>query len=183
MLAALENRELVSCHRKNTSNPGIPFVAAIFPIAALAAVQPGEAAHELDARDVFRHLVAELTLEPEAQRRAMGDVELLAVHLIGEDRLRMGGVGKVDALVIADRFWIIAQAAVIQGIGAVEDDIVRLRLDAGARQDFGERHAPPFADAAPALDAVMARDLRARGKRAQIVERERKLPIDKAVDL
>src|SRR5712672_3403466 len=50
------------------SDPRIPLIPAIFPIAAAAAMQIGEALHQLDAHDVFRHLVAELPLEPQPQR-------------------------------------------------------------------------------------------------------------------
>ena len=38
--------------RGSTSDPCIPFATAIFPIAAAAAVQIGEALHQLDAHDV-----------------------------------------------------------------------------------------------------------------------------------
>ena len=65
----------------------------------------------------------------------------------------------------------------------MEHDIARLALDAGARQDLGERHAGPFADAAPAFDAIMARDLGARRQRPQIGEGKRELMLDEAVDL
>ena len=54
--------------------PRVPFITAIFPIAAAAAMQLGEALHQLDARDVLRHLVAELPLEAQPQRRAVGTV-------------------------------------------------------------------------------------------------------------
>jgi hypothetical protein len=43
-----------------SNTPRIPFTTAIFPIAAAAAMQIGEALHQLDAHDVFRHLVAEM---------------------------------------------------------------------------------------------------------------------------
>ena len=46
--------------RGSTSDPRIPFTTAIFPIAAVAAMQIGEALHQLDAHDVFRHLAAEM---------------------------------------------------------------------------------------------------------------------------
>src|SRR6202011_1461370 len=42
------------------SNPAIPFVAAVFPEAALAGAELGVAVDRLDFHDVFRHLVAEL---------------------------------------------------------------------------------------------------------------------------
>src|SRR3979490_3326388 len=54
--------------------------------------------------------------------------------------------------------------------------------DACARQDLPERRASPFADAAPALDAIMSGDLGARGQDAQLLERQRQFVLDDAVD-
>src|SRR6266851_1176117 len=88
--------------RGSTSDPRVPLITAIFPIAAAAAMQIGEALHQLDAHDVFRHLVAELPLEAQPQRRAVGNGQRLAIHVIGEDRLRMHSVDQVDALIVAD---------------------------------------------------------------------------------
>jgi len=62
-------------------------------------MQAGEALHQLDAHDVFRHLVAELPFEAQPQRRAVGNGQRLAVHVIGEDRLRMRSIDQVDALI------------------------------------------------------------------------------------
>ena len=46
----------------------------------------------------------------------------------------------------------------------------RLGPDARTRQDLLKRHAGPFADAAPALDAIMAGDLGAGRQGAQLLE-------------
>ena len=54
----------------------------------------------------------------------------------------------------------------------MEDDVARLRLQACLLEHMAERHALPFADAAPALDAIVAGDLRARRHGAEIGERE-----------
>src|SRR5713226_10104435 len=88
--------------RGSTSDPRLLLITAIFPIAAAAAMQIGEALHQLDAHDVFRHLVAELPLEAQPQRRAVRNGQRLTVHVIGEDRLRMRSVDQVDALIVAD---------------------------------------------------------------------------------
>src|ERR1700732_1948792 len=146
-----------------TSDPRVPLITAIFPIAAVAAVQIGEALHQLDPHDVFRHLVAKLPLEAQPQRRAVGNGQWLAIHVIGEDCLRMHSVDQVDALIVADALGIDAELAVVQGVRAMEYDKAGLGPDAGARQDLRKRHAGPFADAAPALDAIMPSDLGARG--------------------
>lgn len=53
------------------SDAGVPFVIdVIFPIASLAAEHGREAVHGFDPLDVFCLLVAELTLNPAAQRAA-----------------------------------------------------------------------------------------------------------------
>src|SRR5579872_3910393 len=81
-------------------NPRVPFVAAILPEAAAASAERSEFLARLDPHDIFRHLIAELALDPEPQWRAMLDRQARAVHVIGEDRLRMEGVDEIDALVI-----------------------------------------------------------------------------------
>ena len=65
------------------SNTGVPFVPAVFPIAAVSAPQSGEAVDQLDAHEVFCLFVAELSLDPQAQRRAVAGAQVLAVHLVG----------------------------------------------------------------------------------------------------
>src|SRR5262245_52558030 len=106
-----------------SSNAGVPLIAAIFPEAAAAAANSGEPLHRLDTHHIFRHLVAELALDAEPERRTVGDRERRAVHLIGEDRLGMEGVGK------SDRFVILALvvAGLAKIVGAIEHDVTRLR--------------------------------------------------------
>src|SRR5260370_20357686 len=102
-----------------SSNPGVPFVAAILPEASAAAAQRSETFDRFDAHHIFGHFVAELTLDPEAQRGAMLDRQLGAVHVAGEDRLRMKGIDEIDALVIS--------ACSLQGllgrVGPMQDDV------------------------------------------------------------
>jgi len=66
--AALSNREN---GWGPLSNPRVPLVAAVFPVAALALANPIEPLDELDAAHVLRGLVAELTLDAQAKRRAV----------------------------------------------------------------------------------------------------------------
>jgi hypothetical protein len=87
--------------RRRASNPGVPLVALVFPVAALAATDVGQAGHQLDRADVFGLLVAELALDAAAQRRAVADRQGLVVELVGQDRLRVVGVVELDALVMA----------------------------------------------------------------------------------
>src|SRR5262245_59683384 len=70
-------------------DPGVPRIAKIFPIAALATPDILEAFDRLDTHEVFRHLVTELALDAQPQRRTMGNVEHLVVHVVGKNSLRM----------------------------------------------------------------------------------------------
>src|SRR5438270_12947329 len=59
----------------------IPSVAQILPIAALAPAHLPEAVDQFDAHHVFCHLVAELPLDPEPDRRPVRNRQSLVVHL------------------------------------------------------------------------------------------------------
>src|SRR5258708_12314870 len=52
------------------SDPRIPLIPAIFPIAAAPAMQIAEALHQLDAHDVFPHLLPHLPLQAHPPRRS-----------------------------------------------------------------------------------------------------------------
>src|SRR4051794_26427764 len=81
------------------SNPRIPFIiVAILPEAAFSVPQAGEAVARFDPHQIFGLLVAELALDAQAQRRAVGDLEVAVVERPGEDGLGMEGVDQVDAL-------------------------------------------------------------------------------------
>src|SRR5205085_3522665 len=153
----------------------IPFVVvAILPEAALAAKEAGERRPRLDPADIFGVLVAELALDPEPERRAIGNGEQLVVHPPGEDRLRVEGVDQVDALIIRPL------AIAIQ---AMEDDVARLVPEAGAVEDQGKRRPGPFADRRPALDAVVAGELGAARLALELGEREQERAADEPVHL
>src|SRR6202451_2242437 len=104
------------------SNPRVPFVTAVLPETAAAARDLGEIVDRLDAHDVFGHLVAELALDPEPQRRAVPDFERLVIHLVSKDGLRMKRVDEPDRLVIAARIV----HRFLERIGAEEGDVARL---------------------------------------------------------
>src|SRR5665647_3348153 len=87
------------CERRR-SNSGVPLVAEIFPEPTASPAHHGKARYRLDALHVLGVLVAQLALDAQADRRAMRHAQRRAVHVIGEDRLRMEGVDQVDALVI-----------------------------------------------------------------------------------
>ncbi|EEF25729.1 conserved hypothetical protein, partial [Ricinus communis] len=75
----------------------IPFVAPVFPVAAVTAPQVLQAVDDLDAHDVLGLLVAELPLHAQAQRRAVADARVAAVHAVGEQGLRVKGIDQVEA--------------------------------------------------------------------------------------
>ncbi len=73
------------------------------PKKRLNASVPGAAAFKVnlvrhdDSRKIFSVLVAEVSPEAKANRSAMVGRQCLAIHAIGEERLRMKGVSHVDA--------------------------------------------------------------------------------------
>src|SRR5579863_10545905 len=117
------------------SDSRVPFVAAILPKAAVAPADVAEGLDGFDAHHVFRHLVAELAFDPQAQRGAMGYGKRFIVHLIGEDRLRMKSVDEIDRLVILS----CPVERLLQRVGAIKDDVARRRLQPGVVQDRPEQ--------------------------------------------
>src|ERR1700733_14762286 len=136
------------------SDPGIPGVALILPVAPLPFTDMSVSFDQLDAHDVFRHLIAELALDTKADRSAVCNREDLVVHLVGEDGLRMHGLRQIDTLIV-----FCVRIAALHRIGTVKHRVSRGRLWLDLTDDFAERHPLPLADAAPALDTVMAGDL------------------------
>src|SRR5438067_6710251 len=156
-------------------NPRIPFVVdIIFPIATLSALHPREAVDGLDSLDVLGLLIAELALDPQAQRGAVRDRQEMAVQPPGDHRLRVEGVDQVDALVIG---------FVAEAVGAVEYDVLRAGAEGGMFEEPPQLDAVPLADRAPALNAVVAGDLGTVRQRSQRPQRDRQRPRDKPVDL
>ena len=147
------------------SDAAVPLVAFVLPVPALAAADGGEAVDQLDGADVLGLLVAQLAFDPAAQRRAVGHRQRPAVQRIGQDGLRMHRIVHVDAFVVAA---VAAGGWRVHRIEAAEDDVLRARQRLRGVQQQAQRHAGPLADAAPALDAVVARDLRARRQRLQL---------------
>ena len=64
----------------------------------------------------------------------------------------MEGIVEIDALVVGGALKI---------VGAMEDDVARLVGELRLVEHGGQRRAGPFADGAPALDAIVPGDLRA----------------------
>src|SRR5439155_24808106 len=85
---------------KASLNPRVPLVALVFPIATLAPGDALEALDQFDAHDIFGMLVTKLSLDPQTDRRAVGDREYSVVHLIGQDGLRVIGILGIETFII-----------------------------------------------------------------------------------
>src|SRR6266508_2833744 len=118
------------------SHPREPLVPLVLPVPA------GTHREEAHLGEVLHHLVAELHGGVEAQRRAVLDVERLAVHAVGEDRLRVERALQVPG----------GPVARVEG---PELDVPRPRVHPGDARDLREPHAVPRRDRRPALDAVV----------------------------
>src|SRR5262249_39573168 len=119
---------------------------------------------EFERADVFGVLVTELRLDAQSQRRAVVDGQRAIVQFVREDRLWVNGVDQVDAFVVG--------VAVVVGVHAAKDDVFRVGFGFDPLYDLYQPHAFPFADDAPAFDAIVARDLRARRHGFQFFERK-----------
>src|SRR5262249_17383808 len=131
------------------------------PKAAMATADVRKALDEFDRHYIFGHLIAELALYPNAQRRAMGHRQRCAVHIVGKDRLGVKGIVETNALVIP-------VYATFHSVGAVENHETCLGPDVHTLKQRRERRPGPLADAAPALDAVMTGDLGTGWQGAQV---------------
>ena len=85
---------------------------------------------------------------------------------------------EVDRAVVFD----VARKRSLDRIQALEDDVSGFRLDLGLVEHQRQRRAGPFGDAAPALDAIVPRDLGAARHCHQLVAAERQRLFDKAGD-
>jgi hypothetical protein len=92
----------------------------------------------------------------------------LAVHPVGQQRLRVPRIVHVDAF-----------PQVVEGI---EDDVPRARADANEVEDLRELHTRPFGDERPSFFAGLVRDLAGRGKARDVGEGERRRPLNEAVN-
>src|SRR3954452_3192527 len=101
-----------------TSDAAVPLVAAVFPEAAIAIAELGEAVDRLDFHDVFRLLIAELAFDAGPDWGAVGDRERLVVQLVSEDRLWVERVLETVALVVAPS----AVERFLELVGADEDE-------------------------------------------------------------
>ena len=86
-------------------------------------------------------------LDAQPDRRSVRNGQVLPVHAVGQQSLRMPGIGHIEA--------------VPPSIDAIKEDIPGLRLNSGGTQNKRERNACPLGNCRPAIFAYVLRDLRA----------------------
>src|SRR5262245_34426224 len=120
--------------RATVSHAAEPVVSAVFP-------EPtGKAVCHVHRRYPFRILEAELGRDAQLERISITRRQDLVGDLERQQRLRMQRGYHVDARVVSVR--------------AFEAHIFGGEVGADALEEGAERHAGPFADHAPALDAT-----------------------------
>jgi len=82
------------------SDPRIPIIAAIFPIAAFSLTNLIKRCDSLNSHHELGHLVTELTLRSQSDRRSVGNRQRPVIHLIGENGLWMECINQIKAFVV-----------------------------------------------------------------------------------
>ena len=109
---------------------------------------------------------AKLTGDAQTNWSAVGRGKLLAVHRIGEQRLRMPCIGHIQAApLLSQRKALFAKCK--------EDHVLCLLRCPDQIQQVRQRDAGPFGDESPPSFARLMRDLTLRRQTLQIVERKR----------
>src|SRR5580704_16382294 len=158
---------LPESHRGALLLPGVPDrIVKVFPPAAAPLPDRVEPIDDLDAIDVLRVLVANLHLYTKAEGRTVADRQLLAIHSVSQDGLRVERVLQVYALVVV-------LAVKIDLVQAMKYDVARIRSKSRECEETCQLDSRPLPDRAPTLVTVMHRDLGARGERLQLGERQR----------
>src|SRR6266511_1522758 len=157
------------------SNAGVPLIALIFPVTALALTDFLQGRNKLERADIFGVLVAKLIFNAQTKRRAVVDRHGPVVQLVGENRLRMNGVDEIDAFIII--------VAVAVGIHTAKNHILGLGQRLDSIHDLFQAYAFPLTDDAPTFDAIVTRDLGARWHGFQFSERETRRLFNQAGDL
>src|SRR5215831_2411077 len=119
---------------------------------------------ELDGFDPLDLLEPEFVLAAETERRAVIDVERLPVHFVRQQRQLMPHVAKSVDVVITPSVCPVGVA--------VEYHVLGTRVRLHPFQEFCHRSSTPLGNAAPALNAVMLRDLFTETDLAQLIDRE-----------
>ena len=130
---------------------------------------------ELDPLDPFHHLVAKLILNSQPQRCSIDLRKPLAVHLRGQQTLRLQHILHALRVVIG--------AAIERFAKRKERDDLGFRFRPHQLDERLHRNAAPFRDAAPSLDAMMHRDVFGLAQLLQIGKRKLDRIFDKAAHL
>jgi hypothetical protein len=137
--------------------------------------QGSEVFDQLHGTHVLHHLEAELRLDAQTARRAVRNRKTLAVHLVGQDRLRVARQFEIDRLVVR-----LARLMFVEG---VEHDVLRVGEGLACSQEIGEGDTRPGGNSGPSLDAMVLGDLGSRRHRPQIDQRKRQRSFDQSAHL
>src|SRR5215470_7177124 len=119
---------------------------------------------ELDGFDPLDLLEPEFVLAAEAERGAVIDIERLPVHFVRQQCQLMPHVAQSVDVVITPS---------VSPVGvAVEHGVLRTRVRFHSVQESCHRRSTPLGNAAPALNAVMLRDLFTETEFTQLIDRE-----------
>src|SRR3984893_13120727 len=117
--------------------PGEPVIALVFPIAT------GSIGEEVDFGEILDVFVAELDRRVDSQRRAVVGVQIMAVHAIGEQSLRMKRAAEVPR-------------RPVDGVERAKLYVAHAGVDAYRAREIAQAQTVPRRDRRPAFDAVMA---------------------------
>src|SRR6202140_5327373 len=81
-------------------NPRVPLISAIFPKSSFTAADTIKVLGRVNSHYILGVFVAQLTLNAQPQRCAVGDGQPFAVEVIGEYCLWMKGVDEIDTFVV-----------------------------------------------------------------------------------
>src|SRR5690606_40687212 len=87
-------------HQGGILDSTVPVIAIVLPIAALSTAEWSQVIDQLDRVEIFRLLIAQGSLNPQPDRRAVAYRQRLVVETIAEDRLGMIGIHQIRAGII-----------------------------------------------------------------------------------
>src|SRR5579863_2458827 len=141
------------------SDAGVPGVAVFASDGAETFAELFQIVRDGQVVDEFYILVADLPGEPHAKWSAVGHGQIVAVHAVAEECLRMQSVGHIDA---------------VPGIGFHRgvDNVFGLREHSYEIQYVGKRNADPLGDVGPTLFAGDLSDVTARWVALEVGKRK-----------
>src|SRR5580692_581778 len=155
-------------------NSRVPFVALVFPVAAVSAGDSCKTSDDFDSPDPFCALVAKLRRYAQPHGRTVIGIEGRVVESQCEQRLRMASLMEIQAFVVE-----VARTVVVH---AAKNDVASVVTEANHIEQPSERHTAPLSNCAPAFDAFVARDLRLLRHALQLRKRKGGNALDGALD-